>query len=123
MMEIKRNIYLMYGISLLQGMVFYGPIATLYRQAAGVSVFEITLIESISLVLCIALEMPWGVVADRAMVLSIYAVLSEGTGVAANLMFGAVAQASLSAAMLCGTVMCAMGAVFFLIWHHTSNRV
>ena len=64
-MNIKRNIYLMYGISLLQGMVFYGPIATLYRQAAGVSVFEITLIESISLALCIALEMPWGVVADR----------------------------------------------------------
>lgn len=64
-MNIKRNIYLMYGISLLQGMVFYGPIATLYRQAAGVSVFEITLIESISLTLCIALEMPWGVVADR----------------------------------------------------------
>lgn len=64
-MEIKRNIYLMYGISLLQGMVFYGPIATLYRQAAGVSVFEITLIESISLALCVALEMPWGVVADR----------------------------------------------------------
>ena len=45
-MKIKRNIYLMYGISLLQGMVFYGPIATLYRQAAGVTVFEITLIES-----------------------------------------------------------------------------
>lgn len=64
-MKIKRNIYLMYGISLLQGMVFYGPIATLYRRAAGVSVFEITLIESISLALCIALEMPWGVVADR----------------------------------------------------------
>ena len=64
-MKIKRNICLMYGISLLQGMVFYGPIATLYRQAAGVTVFEITLIESISLALCIALEMPWGVVADR----------------------------------------------------------
>lgn len=64
-MKNKRNIYLMYGISLLQGMVFYGPIATLYRQAAGVSVFEITVIESISLALCIALEMPWGIVADR----------------------------------------------------------
>ena len=39
--------------------------ATLYRQAAGISVFEITIIESISLALCIALEMPWGLVADR----------------------------------------------------------
>ena len=61
----KKNIYLMYAIGLLQGMVFYGPIATLYRQAQGVTVFEITLIESISLALCIALEVPWGVVADR----------------------------------------------------------
>lgn len=61
----KKNIYLMYAISCLQGMVFYGPIATLYRQAQGVSVFEITLIESISLVLCLALELPWGIVADR----------------------------------------------------------
>lgn len=35
-MENKRNIRLMYAIALLQGMVFYGPIATLYRQTAGV---------------------------------------------------------------------------------------
>ncbi len=61
----KKNIYLMYAVSCLQGMVFYGPIATLYRQAQGVSVFEITLIESISLALCLALELPWGIVADR----------------------------------------------------------
>ena len=61
----KRNLYLMYAIALLQGMVFYGPVATLYRQAQGVSIFEITLIESISYALCIALEVPWGMVADR----------------------------------------------------------
>lgn len=61
----KKNIYLMYAISLLQGMVFYGPIATLYRQRQGVSVFQITLIESISLVLCLLLEIPWGLVADK----------------------------------------------------------
>lgn len=61
----KKNIYLMYAISCLQGMVFYGPIATLYRQAQGVSVFEITLIESISLILCLAFELPWGIVADK----------------------------------------------------------
>ncbi len=60
-MKNKRNIRLMYAIALLQGMVFYGPIATLYRQAAGVSVFQITLIESISL----ALEVPWGILADQ----------------------------------------------------------
>lgn len=61
----KKNLYIMYAISLLQGMVFYGPIATLYRQAQGVTVFQITLIESISLALTIALEIPWGVAADK----------------------------------------------------------
>ncbi len=62
---LKKNIYLMYAISCLQGMVFYGPIATLYRQMQGVTVFEITLIESISLALCLLLELPWGIIADR----------------------------------------------------------
>lgn len=61
----RKNVYVMYAIALLQGMIFYGPIATLYRQAQGVSVFEITVIESISLVLTILLEIPWGIVADR----------------------------------------------------------
>lgn len=46
-------------------MIFYGPIATLYRQSQGVSVLEITIIESISLVLCLLLEIPWGIVADK----------------------------------------------------------
>ena len=61
----NRNIYIMYAISLLQGMIFYGPIATLYRQAQGVSVLQITVIESISLILCLLLEFPWGVIADK----------------------------------------------------------
>lgn len=61
----KRNLYVMYAIALLQGMVFYGPIATLYRQAQGVTVFQITVIESISLGLEILLEVPWGIAADR----------------------------------------------------------
>lgn len=30
----------MYAMALLQGMVFYSPIATLYRQAQGVSAFK-----------------------------------------------------------------------------------
>ena len=61
----KKNLYVMYAMALLQGMVFYGPIATLYRQAQGVTVFEITLIESISLALGILLEIPWGMIADK----------------------------------------------------------
>lgn len=46
----KSNIRLLYAIALLQGLIFYGPIATLYRQIQGLSVFDITLIESISLI-------------------------------------------------------------------------
>lgn len=61
----KKNLYVMYAMALLQGMVFYGPIATLYRQAQGVTVFEITIIESISLALGILLEIPWGMIADK----------------------------------------------------------
>lgn len=61
----KRNIFLLCAIGFLQGMVFYAPVATLYRQAAGVGIFQITLIESVSLILSIVLEVPWGILADR----------------------------------------------------------
>lgn len=61
----KRNMYLLWGIALLQGMVFYAPVATLYRQAAGLGIFHITVIESISLWLMLMLEIPWGWAADR----------------------------------------------------------
>ncbi len=61
----KKNIFIMYAISLLQGMVFYGSIATLYRQTNGLSIFQITLIEGISLLLTLLLEFPWGIIADK----------------------------------------------------------
>lgn len=60
-----KNRRLFYGIAFFQGMVFYGSIATLYRQASGLSVFQITLIESISLLLMLLLEIPWGYAADK----------------------------------------------------------
>ena len=47
----KKNRFILYAIALLQGMVFYAPVATLYRQAQGVSFFEISVIESVSLAL------------------------------------------------------------------------
>jgi len=62
---IKRNIYVLYAIACLQGMVFYGPVATLYREARGISIWEIAGIESVSLVLSLLLELPWGVLADK----------------------------------------------------------
>lgn len=61
----KRNITILYAMALLQGMVFYGPIATLYRRAAGVGLGQIALMEGVSLVLAVALELPWGVLAER----------------------------------------------------------
>ena len=61
----KSNIYLLCAITFLQGMVFYSAVATLYRQAAGLSVFEITAIEGASMALSMALEVPWGWAADR----------------------------------------------------------
>lgn len=61
----RKNLFLMYAISFFQGMVFYASIATLYRQAVGLTIFQITLIESISMALTLIFEIPWGVVADR----------------------------------------------------------
>ena len=61
----KRNIKIMFIIALLQGLVFYAPISTLYRQAYGLNIFQISIIESICLALCLLLELPWGLVADK----------------------------------------------------------
>lgn len=62
---IKRNVYIMYAIAILQGMVFYAPVATLYRQACNISIFEITIIESLSFTIMILLEIPWGYIAEK----------------------------------------------------------
>ena len=61
----KKNIAILLGISLLQGMCFYAPIATLYRQAAGISIFEMSVIESLSFGMSLLMEVPWGMAADR----------------------------------------------------------
>lgn len=60
-----RSIRLLLVISFLQGMVFYAPVATLYRTAEGVSLGQIAWIESISYLLMIVLEVPWGLVTAR----------------------------------------------------------
>lgn len=63
-MRMKRNIGILYSMSFLQGMVFYSSVSTLYRQAAGITLFQLSVIEGISLVLTILLELPWGILAD-----------------------------------------------------------
>lgn len=65
MVRNKRNIALLLCVCCLQGMVFYSPIATLYRQAAGLDLLQIGFIESLSLGVMLALEIPWGIAADR----------------------------------------------------------
>jgi len=52
-MKSDKNYFLLCIIALLQGFVFYGPIATVYRQVRGISIYEIFLIESIFMVLMI----------------------------------------------------------------------
>ena len=64
-MNKKANIYIMYIIVFLQGFVFYGPIATLYRQNRNLSLSNMFLIESISWILMIIFEIPWGWFADK----------------------------------------------------------
>lgn len=63
--RLSWNIPLMYAITFFQGMVFYAPVASLYRQARGLTLGQIALIESISFLLSLALELPWGLIADR----------------------------------------------------------
>ena len=64
-MNKKTNVYLMFAIVFLQGFIFYGPIATMYRQARGISMYDIFIIESISWILMIIFEIPWGWFADK----------------------------------------------------------
>ena len=52
-MNKKVNVYLMCIIVFLQGFVFYGPVATLYRQNRNLSLSDMFLIESISWILMI----------------------------------------------------------------------
>ncbi len=46
-------------------MVFYAPVAALYRTQAGISLGQIALIESISWLVVLALEIPWGLFTAR----------------------------------------------------------
>ncbi|MFU7515106.1 MFS transporter [Clostridium sp. HCS.1] len=64
-MNKRINIYLLNIIIFLQGLIFYAPIATIYRENRGVSISQIFLIESIYMVLIILLEIPWGRFADK----------------------------------------------------------
>ena len=63
-MENRRNIALFFAAYFLEGLCFYGPVATLYRQAAGLTLLEIGTLESVSVAVMLLLELPWGWAAD-----------------------------------------------------------
>ena len=64
-MNKNRNIYLLCVIAFLQGLVFYGPVATIYRQHRGIAISDIFILETIFLILMLIFEIPWGYIADR----------------------------------------------------------
>lgn len=64
-MKRNNNLVLMYLIVFLQGFVFYGAYATLYRVERGIDASQILLIEAIYMVFAILLEIPWGFIADK----------------------------------------------------------
>ena len=64
-MDTRRNTALFFAAYFLEGLCFYAPVATLYRQAAGLILAQIGAIESVSVALMLLLELPWGRVADR----------------------------------------------------------
>jgi len=61
----KKAVVLMNLSAFFSGMVFYAPVATLYRQNRGITVWQMSVIEAVSLALMMALELPWGYIADR----------------------------------------------------------
>lgn len=65
MQRSQRGVAALCLMAFLQGMVFYAPVAALYRTQAGISLGQIVLIESISWLVVLALEIPWGLFTAR----------------------------------------------------------
>jgi len=61
----NRNVYLLCIIVFLQGLIFYGPVATLFRQSRGLSLNDIFILETIFIILMFVFEIPWGYIADK----------------------------------------------------------
>lgn len=61
----KNNKYILYVISFLQGIVFYGAFSVVFRESRGISLSEIFLLESIFMILMLVFEIPWGIIGDK----------------------------------------------------------
>lgn len=58
----------------------------------------------------------------RATALSIHSMLISCIAIGTNLIFGALSDWSLPAAFFFGVSICAVGLMFFLVWHKKSDR-
>ena len=61
----KKNYVIMCILSLLQGLVFYAPVATLYRTSRGLSIEEIFFTETVLLITTMLFEIPFGYFSDK----------------------------------------------------------
>jgi len=61
----KKNYIIMCILSFLQGLVFYAPIATLYRTSRGLSIEEIFITETVLLITIMLFEIPFGYFSDK----------------------------------------------------------
>ncbi len=61
----NKNVMKMTAVSFLQSLVFYGPVATLYRLKRGISMPDIFIMQIIYSLASTGLEIPWGWVAPQ----------------------------------------------------------
>ena len=61
----KNNKYILYAISFLQGLVFYGAFSVVFRESRGLELSSIFLLESIFVILMMIFEIPWGIIGDK----------------------------------------------------------
>ena len=61
----RKNLNLMYIISFLQGLIFYGPVSLIYKIQKGVSVKEAFFLEFFLLMITVFTEVLWGYFADK----------------------------------------------------------
>lgn len=61
----EKNVVIFYLLAFLQGLVFTSSIATLYRTANGITLFEIGIIEVFFSLFIIMFELPFGYIGDR----------------------------------------------------------
>lgn len=61
----KNNKYILYGISFLQGLVFYGAFSVVFRENRGLGLNDIFLLEGIFVIFIMIFEIPWGIIGDK----------------------------------------------------------